>query len=223
MLVPTSVRRIGLVALAAASLGIPVLAAPFAVQIDQAQSTLTFQLCVAGSCDTDTSPVTGTATIALDCVDFPADISLHDFHLYLTTNPHIYISWSFLGSLTADANSVSIHYAYPGAPLGPVPINTGAFLFTAVPATSQGTLTYHATGIPCAALQNAGYLCTDARNLADEGISTSDWNGTLTSANRTVTLTTAIDTTTPLDPNTPSLGTMRVYGTVRGTAYVARP
>ena len=223
MLVPTSVRRIGLVALAVASLGIPVLAAPFAVQIDPAQSALTFQLCVAGRCDDDVSSVTGTATIALDCVDFPAGISLHDFHMYLTSNPHIYISWSFLGSLTADATNVSIHYAYPGAPMGPVPIGGGAFLFSTVPATSQGTLTYHAVGIPCTALGAAGYPCDDTRNLADEGISTSDWNGSLTSANRTVSLTTAVDTTTPLDPNNPSLGYMRVYGTVHGSAYVPRP
>ena len=199
-------------------------ATPFVVPIDPSQSILYCQLCIAGSCDTESSSVTGTVTIDLNSIGEPTQIWLHDFHLYLTNNPHWYISWGWLGSFTADATGVAIHYGAPGTVMGPVPITADAFTFYDVPTNAEGVLTYHAVGLPCAALQGAGLPCDDTRNLAEQGTQTADqFGGTVTSQNRIVTLMTQIDVTSPLDPNYPDLGSVHVYGTVRGEVYVPDP
>jgi hypothetical protein len=199
-------------------------ATPFDVPMDSAQSVLYFELCIAGKCATDSSAVTGTVTIDLDSIDNPAQIWLYDFDLHLSDNLHWYLSWGFLGSLTADATGVAVHYANPGVPMGPEPITASAFTFVGVPANSEGVVTYHATGIPCYALQGAGKPCDDTENLADQGTQIADqFGGTVTAQNRVVTLMTTMDMTTPLDPNTPGLGTFHVYGTVRGSVYVPVP
>lgn len=215
--------RCSVVAAFAILIASTVSADPFAVPVDSSQSTLYFQLCVAGRCDTDSSPVSGYSAIALDCVDDPTQITLYDFYFQLTNNLSWYLSWGFLGSLSATATGVSVLYAWPGLPQGPVPVTTDQFTFTGVPSNATGLLTYHAVGVPCAALQGSGYPCDDTRDLADEGTQYGDMTGTLSTASRVVYLVSTIDRTTPLDPNNPSLGTLRVYGTVRGQAYVPRP
>lgn len=199
-------------------------ATPFDVPIDPAQSVLYFELCVTGVCATDSSAVTGTVTIDLDSIDSPAQIWLYDFDLYLTDDLHWYLSWGWLGNLTADATGVAVHYAYPGTPLGPAAITSGSYTFFDVPTTSEGIITYHATGIPCFALQGSGLPCDDTKNLADQGIQLADqFAGNIASQNRVVTLSSQIDMTTPLDPNNPSLGTLHVWGNTLGQVYVPYP
>ena len=201
------------------------LAETFDVPIDSAQSGLSLELCIAGSCDADSSAVAGFATIELDSVDGPTQISLYDFDLTATSNLHLYISWSFLGDFTADLNNLALHDGTPGVPVGPYAVaGGGAFTLAGVPADMTGTYTYTASGIPCIALQGAGYLCSDSQDLADMGTQTIDaWNGRVTSQDRVVTLVSDIDVTTPLDPNNPDLGSLHVFGTVRGSAYVPVP
>ncbi len=199
-------------------------ATPFVVPVDPSQSTLYFQLCIVGSCDTDSSSVNGSVTIDLDSINDPAQIWLYDFDLNLTSNLHWYISWGFAGQLTADATGVAVHYAYPGTPLGPVAITAGSYTFLDVPANSTGVMSYSATGIPCYALQAAGRPCSDSMNLADQGTQTiSEFTGSIASQNRVVTLTSQIDMTSPLDPNFPDLGSMHVWGTVQGSVFVPYP
>jgi hypothetical protein len=198
-------------------------AAPFIVTLDPNQSTLTMELCLSGKCDTETSPVTGYFTIELDCVDFPADVTLYDFRAHLTNTLHFTLSWGFLGALNATGSNISTYYAYPGVALGPVPVMVSAFDFAGVAGLKEGLLSYTATGVPCALLQAVGKPCTDTHDLAADPPSSSDWTGTLTTANRYVTLVSTIDETQPLDPNNPTLGTLHTTGTVRGTAFVARP
>jgi hypothetical protein len=198
-------------------------ALPFTVPVDPNQSALTFELCVSGRCDTETSPVTGSVVVALDCVDAPTEIWLHDFHVYVQNTLTFNLSWGFLGTFTATGNALSLYYAEPGVALGPTAITGGGFVFGGVPARKTGNLVYHATGVPCLALQNVGRPCDDTRDLAGEPASNSDWNGSVTTLNRAVTVVTTVDTTTALDPNNPGLGSLHVSGTVRGTVYVARP
>ncbi|MCP4251595.1 MAG: hypothetical protein GY778_31545 [bacterium] len=199
-------------------------AAPFDVPIDTNQSTLYFELCVAGSCDTDSSSVTGTVTIDLDSIENPALIRLYDFDMQLTNDLHWYISWGILGNLDATATGVAMRYATPGTPMGPNSITGGQFAFIDVPTDMQGLLTYNATGLPCASLQAAGLPCNDTRNLADGGTQMADeLAGTVGAQNRIVTLTSSIDITRPLDPNNPGLGTFHVYGAVYGQTYVPVP
>jgi hypothetical protein len=216
-------RRSVLSLVLAASFTAGALALPFAVPVNQSQSSLTFDLCVVGKCDTKSSPVTGLAIIELDSVDIPTQITLYDFYFHLTNNMNWTLSWSILGSLTASATNVTVLDALPGTALGPVPITATQYDFTGVPSDATGTLTYHATYLPCTALLAAGHLCDDTIDLADQGTQAGDMTGTLTTASRTVYLVANVDRTTPLDPNNPSLGTMHVYGTVRGQAYVPRP
>jgi hypothetical protein len=216
--------RRGVLSLAlAASFTTGAFALPFTVPVNQSQSSLTFDLCVAGRCDTETSPVTGWAIIELDSVDIPTQITLYDFYFHLTNNLNWNLSWSILGALTASATNVTVLDATPGTAQGPAPIAATQYTFTGVPSNATGTLTYHATGVPCYALQGSGKLCDDTLNLADQGTQTGDMTGTVTTASRTVYLVTNVDRTSPLDPNNPSLGSMHVYGTVRGQAYVPRP
>jgi hypothetical protein len=196
-------------------------AAPFAVPVDPGQSLLNFQLCLLGRCDTDSSAVSGSITIELATVDNPQALWVYDFHLYLTDNLHWYLSWGILGSLTADATGLSLHYAEPGVPLGPAPVLEGNFTLSNVPTNADGVLTYHAVGVPCAALQQAGYPCDDTIDVAEGNPYSADqFSGTVTSQNRVVTLTSNPDVTVPVDPNNPNLGSMRAWGTVRGSVYV---
>jgi hypothetical protein len=216
--------RPSMLMLCGALLAIPTLAAPFAVPIDSTQSVLNFQLCIGGSCSTDSSAVAGTATVELANVPNPQQIWVYDFDFQLLENLHWYISWSFLGSLTADATGVSMSYANPGTPLGPAPITAGAFSFAGVPVNLDGTLSYTAVGVPCSYLQSAGMPCSDTRALADQGTQTADqFGGTITSQSRVVTFVSALDVTSPLDPLNPDLGTIHVWGTVRGSVYVPPP
>jgi len=216
-------RPVGLLALVLLAGTLPVSALPFEVPLDPAQSVLNFELCISGKCDTDSSSVTGTVTVALDSVDLPAQIALHDFDLHLARTLQFDISWGFFGAFHATLTAGGLHYALPGTVQGPVGIVDAAFLFPGVPVDMEGTLAYQATGVPCAALQVTGRPCNDTRDLANEGTQNSDWSGTITTANRTVTLATTIDSTSPLDPNYPDLGTVHVWGTVRGSVYVPRP
>lgn len=198
-------------------------AGPFEVPINQSQSNLTFELCVSGTCDADTSSVSGTVTIALDSVDFPTEIWLHDVDLYLNENLNVLLSWGFLGSLEAWAEGVELHYADEGNPMGPVALAGSMFSFVDVPADLAGTLTYESSGVPCVALSGAGYPCNDSRNLANEGTQYGSIDGDVTTANRVVTLVTDIDVNSPLDPENPSLGYVHVYGTVTGSVFVPQP
>ena len=150
----------------AASFTAGALALPFTVPVNQSQSSLTFDLCVAGRCDTETSPVTGWAIIELDSVDIPTQITLYDFYFHLTNNLNWNLSWGFLGALAASATNVTVLDATPGTAQGPVPITATQYTFTGVPSNATGTLTYHATGVPCYALQASGQLCDDTLDLA---------------------------------------------------------
>jgi len=199
-------------------------AAPFDVPVNPSQSVLNFELCISGSCTTDSSPVSGTVRIDLDAIASPTQITLHDFDLQLDESMHWYLSWGFLGSFTADSSGLAVHYAHPETPLGPVAVVAGGFAFANVPADSTGTVTYSAAGIPCIALQGAGLPCSATLDLANGGTQTMDqFDGQVTSQDRVVTLMTQLDMTSPLDPNNPTLATLHVYGTVQGQVYVPVP
>lgn len=196
----------------------------FEVPLDPGQSSLEFELCIAGSCDTDSSAISGPVTIELDSVDSPTQVWLHDFHLAASSDLHWHISWGILGSFDADATGLLLNYANPGLPMGPEPVVGGVFSFLSVPASMEGTYSYTATGVPCWALELAGRPCNDTQNLADMGTPIFDeWSSTISSQDRVVTLTSAIDVTLPLDPNNPDLGTLSVYGSLQGQTYVPMP
>jgi hypothetical protein len=208
--------------LCCASLATLATAFPFTVPITQSQSNLSFQLCIAGRCDTDSSPVSGATVIGLDSVDFPTQITLYDFDFQLTNDLSWLLSWAPLGQLTATGTGITVSCASPGE-IEPAAVTNTQFTITNVPTSATGLLTYHATGLACTILQASGYLCNDGLDLANQGTQNGTMGGLVTTAARTVHLTSNIDQTTPLDPNNPTLGTLRVFGTVTGQAYVPMP
>jgi hypothetical protein len=206
---------------AACGLAVPASAAvgPITIPIDQAQSSVNVRLCLIGSCANDTSPVTGNFVVSLNARSAPSQISLSNFNLSLTESLTLNISFGFLGRFNSTVNGLRVRYATPGTVLGPVAITNDAFTFANVPTLQEGTLVYTSTGIVCSALQNAMRPCNDTINLADQGQTTTEAvGGTITVANGIVTLLGTINTTQPLDPANPDLGTITITGTIRGSA-----
>lgn len=202
-------------------LGGVAVATPIRIPVDQANSSVTVTLCIAGRCDSDTSPVTGDTWLKLATVENPTSLQLYDFTFALTQTLQFNISWSFLGSFAATGNSITLLYATPFVPQPPTPVSAGAFACTSVPAITTGTVSYVATGVPCAALQGAGKPCSDSVNMADQGTQTGDMGGTASvNPARVVTFVVQPNFSGPLDPENPSLGTISVAGTVRGSVVV---
>lgn len=197
------------------------LAETFTAPIDPAQSSITATLTLQGSSDSDTSPVTGFVQLNLATVNSPTMVTGLDFDLQLTEPLDFFINYGFAGTFTSTVTGLRLVYATPGTPIGPVPVTMGAFTFVGAPANTQGILTYTATGLVCVALGGAGLPCTDMDDLSTEPTQPIDFDGMLSvSAMRVVTVESTVDRTTPIDPANPSLGTLRVQGTLRGSVLV---
>jgi hypothetical protein len=198
---------------------------PFTTTINQAQSSVTATLTLVGGTATDSSPVNGTFRVGIDDIINPTSITIHGFTINVTDRLDLNLSIPFLASFTSNAQNVVLTYTGPTAGTGPVSVTagTGAFAFPAVEATGAGTLTYNATGLYCAGLSGAGLACSGTFNIADQGEQTGAFSGTMSRVNRTVSLNAAIDVTSPLDPANPSLGSLRIQGTIRSSATVPCP
>jgi hypothetical protein len=203
------------------SLVTAVKAAPIEATVNTAQSSVTVQLCMLGKCSSDSSPVAGSASVKVNPIIGPASLAICDFDFSLTQSIDLYLSWGFLGNITATGQNISMHFP-PGQPcLPPTTVSGGSFTYSNVPSDNQGIVSYTATGTPCALLQASGKPCTDTINLADQGTSTGNMNGTVTvSPSRALRLTLYPNYTGPIDPNNPSLGTMTITGTVVCTATI---
>ncbi|MBL0926516.1 MAG: hypothetical protein IBJ11_02545 [Phycisphaerales bacterium] len=218
---------VSLLASAAASAG----AGSFTVPLVQSQSTVTVTLSVTPPAlptrtGTDSSQATGYFVIDVDSFGTPTQIWLFDNRVALTKNLAFNLSWGLAGVLTVNANNLVFLNASPGTVQGPVPIGpTGAFTFPAVPSKSSGTIAYNATGLLCTALQaqTPPTPCNSTTNLADNPPGTEALSGVVTIAGRVVTLTSASDTTSPLDPTQPALGSLRVVTNLRASATIPLP
>ncbi len=193
----------------------------FTVPINPAQSSLTATLTLQGRSDADTSPVTGTLRLNLATVNSPTQVTGLDFDIQVVEPLDFFINYGFGSTFTSTVTGLRILYATPGTPIGPVPVVMGAFSLIGAPANRQGMLTYTGTGLVCLALTNAGLPCTGAEDLSTQPAQPIDFIGTVSvGAGRLVTVVSVFDRTTPLDPANPSLGTLRVQGTIRGSVVV---
>lgn len=194
----------------------------FTVPIDPSQSVVNVTLTLSGQSAVDSSPVRGHVELSLDTVRTPTQVRGRDFRLELTEDLILNISFGPFGAFNSRVDDLVIYYATPGTIIGPVPINSGAFSFVQVPALTLGVLNYTATGLVCATLQsqNPPLPCTDTDDLSSEPVQAIDFNATLGVAGRLVTVQADIDRTAPIDPANPTLGTLRVVGTVRGSVTV---
>ncbi len=200
-------------------------AATIVIPIDQAQSNISVQLCISGSCDTDSSPVAGSYTLDLDVPSAPTQVSILDFTNTLTQSINLSISFGFLGAFNASGTGIVVEYASPGIPTGPASVNAGAFTLANVPTQSQGNVAYNATGIVCTLLsgQTPPVPCNSTINLADQGVQAGTVQGTLSVSNGIISLVANLNSTVPLDPANPDTGTFTITGTIRGSAPVPPP
>jgi hypothetical protein len=199
----------------AAAAGTSSAVGPIIAVIDPSQSTVTARLCIIGSCTQDTSPVTGSFTLFIDSSPNPTEISATDFNMNLTENLTLNISFGILGRFNSSGTGISVAYADPGTPIGPVPLTAGAFEFVDVPAAAEGTLQYSATGIVCSALQGAGYLCTDSIDLAGLGVNNADSvAGSFSITNNIATMSGSVHLLVPIDADNPDLGTIEITGNI---------
>lgn len=200
-------------------------AAVVQIPLDQSQSSLTVTLCISGTCDSDVSPVAGSYTFDLDNPAAPTQATLLDFVNSLTEQIDLNISFGFLGRFDATGQNVMIAYAAPGAPTGPVVVSGGAYTFPSVATVSEGTIAYTSSGVVCTLLQgqNPPIPCSSSIDLGNQGAQDGALSGTLSVAGNVLTLAASINTTVPLDPTNPSLGSFSVVGTVRGSVTLPPP
>jgi len=210
-----------IVSLAAATVG----AATVSIPINQSQSSITVQLCLSGSCDSDTSPVTGYFDLDLDVPSAPTQVTLLDYVAQLTQTINLNISFGFLGAFNAAGADVVVSYATPGVPTGPVAVSNNGFQFSEVPTVSDGNVAYNATGVVCVLFQglNPPLPCNGALDLADTGVQSGIFAGSLVVQDGVIMLTASINSSGPLDPMNPSAGTYSISGTIRGSAPVPVP
>ncbi len=196
----------------AASLTGSALASPAHLTINQSQSSVTVQLTIIGSSATDSSPVTGYYDLELNSRTAPTQLGLRDFRAALTENLILNINFGILGRFNSNANNLVLFYANPPALFGPTPITAGAFTLTDMPVLSTGTLAYTATGFVCTQMQASNLLCTDNINMADQPETLQTMTASLAVVGGVATVSASINSTQPLDPDNPALGSIRITG-----------
>ncbi len=199
----------------------------FDVTLNPTLSSVTATLTVQGQSGTDTSPIAGSMRIRLDSAGTPASIELHDFAFQALEPLNISIIFRIftipIGSILVNATDVSVEYATPGVIMGPVPIVANGFEFSDVPANSDGSAGYTATGTVCTLLQaqTPPADCSGTLDLAETGTqNASSLPGTITISGRTATVSGSINISGPIDPENPDLGVLAISGTFVGTGQI---
>ncbi|MFO0974429.1 MAG: hypothetical protein U1A27_13460 [Phycisphaerae bacterium] len=202
-------------------------ASPVSLQVVPAQSNISTTLCmtICGmQCSTSGSPVSGAIVVGLDCLTQPQNIILHDFSFLLNNSIQWHLNFGIIcGRFDSTATSVGLHYGTPGTPMPPAPLVGGAFDYAAVPSTMTGVLSYTSTNLVCAAFQAAGRLCSDTIDLGTLAPGSVTLNGTAQVSGRNVTLTLSVNSSGPIDPANPGLGSLTIVGTVVATGTVPLP
>lgn len=211
----------------AVALSAEAIASPAALQVNPGASSLTITLCLTAcgtQCDSDVSPVSGSIVAGLDCLTQPTGLLLHDFNFVLNNTVQLNLNFGLVcGRFDATGSGVTMNYGTPGTPMPETPISGGAFNYAGVPSSTAGTLAYTSTNLVCVGLQAAGRLCSDTIDLATVGGGSIGLGGNVAVAGRAVTVTLNINSSGPIDPNTPGLGTLSIVGTVVATGSVPLP
>lgn len=191
--------------------------------VDPAQSIVTVELCVLGSCDTDDSPVVGDMIIQLDAPVDPNEMFLLDFYFELTSNLKLNVG-NILGSLSVNLQDVTMSYAFPGLPHGPSELEGDTFAFFNVPLFMSGLAFYDATGVICDFLQSQGLLCADTFDLSQFGVVNAEsFTGEISIDGNTVTVTSNPTVVVPLDPDNPDFGQIEFTGVIVAIGIVSVP
>ena len=198
-------------------------AMPAHLTIDQSRSTVTVRLTILTSSATDSSPVTGFYDLQLNSRTAPTQLGLTDFRAALTENLILNVNLGLLGRFNSNANNLVLFYANPPTLFGPTPVTAGAFTLTDMPVLSTGTLAYNATGFVCTQMQASNLLCVDNINLADQPASAQTMGASLAVVSGVATITASINSTQPLDPANPALGSINITGTLVASGPIQCP
>lgn len=211
-----------LLAVASAARGTPTV-----LTIDQSQSSVNVTLCLTAcstQCGTDSSPVAGSIILSADCLTNPTALTLYDYTLQLTRSMAFHLNYgTFCGRFDATTSNVAFHYATPGTPQPPTPLSGGSFSYTNVPQNASGTMSYTSTNLVCAGLQANGRPCSDTIDLSTLGTESVTLNGSFSASGRTLNVTININSSGPIDPNNPGLGTLTTVGTIKASGVVPLP
>ena len=184
-------------------------------------SSLSAELCLAGSCDTETSDVIGMVTIELNSFVAPTQIRIVSFDLNTTETLDFVISAGFLGRFEASTSTLALSDGGGVSPFGPVD-PSGAFTIPSLGAAATGSLSYDASGIYCVGLQSAMLDCNADLDLTTLGGQTApDVTGTVAILNNEVTLEFAVAVSAPLDDANPDLGGVSIDALARGSLRAA--
>ncbi|MFC2173910.1 hypothetical protein ACFLU6_14990, partial [Acidobacteriota bacterium] len=191
--------------------------------VDESQSWINVELCMAGDCDDDTADTDGTIEISLDDYQVPSEIVLHDFRFILLEEINLRLNVLF-SNLDAVGRNIVCYYATPGSPQAPAPLGGDRLTFSNVPTNLEGIISYDASGPFCIIIQILGYPCSDTVNLADRGTQNSDeMSGSLTISGDQITMIFDPDMTMPLDENDPGNGDVTLTGHIVAYGTVPCP
>ncbi|MDQ7014370.1 MAG: GC-type dockerin domain-anchored protein [Planctomycetota bacterium] len=176
---------------AAVAIAAPAFGQVAELTVQPGQSSASAQICLEPSglgqrCDTDGSSISGMIDIELDDYDMPGAISIHDFDLALDGTLEYNMDWgSFIGGVDITLTGVTISYATPGIPTGPVVVDgAGDFEFPAVGAFTTGTGSFAGYGLVLEGLIGSGTF-----DLADFGAVESSLAGNIAVNGGQITLT----------------------------------
>jgi len=210
-----------IIASAAASHAAPV---TFVVDSEASFTTLTICETITGSCDSDTSPVTGTVELDLLTPQSPHLASILYFNFELTETLNLSYNLGFGQTLTITGSDLATEYALDG-PTGPEPIGpNGELFFPQVPQATTGTLSYDTSSLLCIVFQSQGLPCSSTIDLAEAGIITAPVQATLVRVDDELLLTINIEAefdSADLPDSPPVNGTIST--TIFATAQVPVP
>jgi len=219
-------KRFALAGLSLLALSAVAVASPTSLTIDSSQSSVSVTLCLTAcstQCGTDTSPVAGSITLSPDCLTNTTAITLYDYAFQLTHDMAFHLNYGFCGRFDATTSSLALHYATPGTPQPPTSVSGGTFTYSDVPQNSSGTMSYTATGLVCVGLQASGYPCSDSIDLSSLGTSSITITGSYSASGRILNVTITINSSVPIDPNNPGLGTLTTVGTIKASGAAPLP
>jgi len=201
------------------------LAGPVELTVDETQSGAAVELCLtltATACDTDTTPIGGSVTLALDCLAAPSELTLHDFAFRLLEQIDLDLDFGY-GQFFAAGTGIEVHYADPGHPMSPVAVTGNVFSVAGVPARATGQLAYQATGFACTLFYLSGYPCQAVIDLGTLALNPLDIEGALAASHPYLALAVVTVVSGPVDPDNPALGTMNIGATMLASGLIPPP
>ncbi len=151
-------------------------------EVDSEVSVTTLEICetITGSCDSDTSPITGAVVLLLEPGIDPTEAAIFDFNFALTETLNLSYNLGFGQTLTITGADLATQYALDG-PTAPEPVGpAGELFFPAVPIVNAGTLSYNSSPFLCAILQSQNIPCSETIDLATAGVVAAPIVATLT-------------------------------------------